>query len=73
MAVAMEGRLVPLERHVDPVAVLVVDFRSQLAQHVADVVDIDIRAHGMSEERMQNFTMMVIYALPRFVNRMVRD
>ncbi len=59
---AMKRGLVPFEGNLDPVAVLVVDFRPQLAQHMADVIDVDIRAHGMSEERMQNFTMMVIHA-----------
>jgi hypothetical protein len=37
---------------------------------MADVIDVDIRTHGMSKERMQNFTMMMIHAQPLFVESM---
>jgi hypothetical protein len=37
---------------------------------MADVIDVDIGADGMSKERMENFTMMMIHAQPRFVESM---
>lgn len=68
--IAMERRLVPIEGDVDLAAVLGFDIRAKFAQHMAHVIDVDIRAHGMSKERMENFTMMMIHAQPQFVESM---
>ena len=67
MSDVMESGLLSLEGYVNPAARLVFDVGAKLGQNVIDVFEIDIRAHGMSKERMQNFTMMVVHVLPRLV------
>jgi hypothetical protein len=63
----MEGGLLSLERHFDPAALRVFDVGAQFGQHVVHVLEIDVGAHGMSKQRMENFPMMVIHVLPQLV------
>jgi hypothetical protein len=57
----MEGRPLSLESHLDPAARRVFDLGAKLGQDMAHILEIDIGAHGMGEERMQNFSMMMIH------------
>jgi hypothetical protein len=61
MGVAVEDRLLPLERDLDLVARPVVDFGAEMVEHMGHIVEVDIRAERMGEKGMQDFAMVMVH------------
>ena len=50
-----------VELYANPIARLVVDFGAELLENVHNVIEVDIGAHRVCEEGVQNFAMAMIH------------